>query len=1554
MKRFSLFLAGLFLLAGSAPAGGRKTSLSPTPFSVQMHTLPGRDFERHKRSVDLIRAAGIRQGRDECFWHMVEREKGVYKIPEHVLRNLDYSIEAGLETLIILNYANDLYDDGMAPTSPGAIRAFGRYCFTMARELKGKVRYFEIWNEPNADGFWRPHADPVAYTKLLEEAYRSIKEGNPDTVVCGISSAGLDEKFIGTVMDEGGYDYMDVVSLHPYCHPRTPEEARIFENMSAIRDKFAKYGPLKDIWVTEVGWPTNRGGGVTEYEQAVRISRTYLNSLAFEFIPTVFIYWFGPDGPDEEWAEHRFGVLHQDWSPKPSYHAIQTLISRLGNARFQKYAVKDESNLRVLEMKKSVGYIYAIWSLKGYASCEAGGKSPVRVFMMNGDSLELAPFQSRFFFRVSDLPILVQSPEPLSWKPHAGVEYGLHFEGNSRKVPRGQSRGLKVTPPLELGVDQVSFHGIEKSGLGIKKTPSGYEADVSPDAESGKLRFHVLVSGGDSSAPSSLIAEELEITDPVEIYISPLPPGKESRNFLVSLKNLSLERIGGNIEITPPDGVVLDKISFPLPSLRLGEIHTERVGIASRHPADRHYRVKIKARLDSGVTVLHEQLISYYSSIRVEKPPVLNGDLSDWPGDALPIRMGSKEQYIAGYVEWEGEKDSSANVYTAWDDKWFYIGVEFQDDRLSSPCAGFTVYNNDGIEIYFDTDHEGDRTESRYSSDDHQYGFSLEQGRAVVYSWSQIGDYSKNSRISLNLNPKSSQTLSGREFAGYIMEGAIPMKELGILPRDGLQIGFNLAATDDDDPETVHPFFQEIQFSWTSSKNSYQNPRVFGDLFFIDPSRKGKLSIKGGRSYLDGEPFLPFGFWTYGWNEERFRELESRGINALGVEFAWNRLEPAPDRFDRLFLEDCRALLDLARKYDISCIVQPGMHYSPPWLEREHPDLHFRKPDGTPGEGSFLPFCPDKPAYREELKPALQKFVSALKDHPALVAWSPWNEPGLKGDVCYCRETLERFGAAPPKAFSPGENWLSWMRFRQDNFREFFQWITGCIRDLDPDTPLVFKGVWCPLDSTVAWSHGTRLDFWAKLGEVMGHDPYPHPNDFFINRWVADWLQSAGGGRPSWFLEYNRAFARERGLPPPEEIRAWTFQSLAHGMDGFLYFFLPMNPFDSHESDNQLGLSYSGALEPVPALEEIFRISGDLKKLTPFLEEYELEEPKIAILHSWPTQFQLAGSMYPTANETVPAQILYRLGYSVKYLTEQDIQSGGLEGCRLVFVTGTVAVSDVTIDALKEFYRAGGHIFGCARFGEMDEKGAPREQTPLSLFGARVLERNTYPREKIAIPPFVSVAKYNDHTTKTVRLERYRYGTAHPMKWESPLFDSFYGADIRYKGEPFEDGTMIGFEDMAVTEEVIERVVAEKGAEVLASFRPLHPAIIATPRTIYVARDLSWCDETMVRFLQAVLKRAGIERFARVEGENGDSLPQVDVGVMENGKGSHLVFITCSGSLYEWDGTPLKAKIYLDSPGPFKDLLYKEKYGSLKGRDVVIDKILHPGDTLILVEEIPE
>ena len=116
---------------------------------------------------------------------------------------------------------------------------------------------------------------------------------------------------------------MDALSLHPYTSPASMENAGGWENLNKVYELGKAYGSPKKIWVTEVGFPTNLEGGVSEEFQGAMIAQMYLKALSVPYLEKVFWYWFGPDGPDRTWNEHNFGLVRNDYSLKPSYLVYQ-------------------------------------------------------------------------------------------------------------------------------------------------------------------------------------------------------------------------------------------------------------------------------------------------------------------------------------------------------------------------------------------------------------------------------------------------------------------------------------------------------------------------------------------------------------------------------------------------------------------------------------------------------------------------------------------------------------------------------------------------------------------------------------------------------------------------------------------------------------------------------------------------------------------------------------------------------------------------------------------------------------------------------------------------------------------------------------------------------------------------------------------------------------------------------------------------------------------------------------------------------------------------------
>lgn len=846
----AVFVCAL-IFAEEQSVGQKPQYKAPTPFSVQMHSLTG-NFENHKKSVDLISALGIKQVRDELFWHLVEQKKGEYKIPEGPLKNLNYSVEKGLDTLIILNYGNKLYEDGAAPSQDESRKAFAKYAYTMAKELRGKVHFFEIWNEPNTDGFWRPRANPKDYALLLKEVYPAIKAGNPDAQVLGISLAGAEDEFMYDVFKAGGYDYMDIVSIHPYCTPKSPEAAQIFDKMKSHYEKFKKFGKQKPIWVTEVGWPTNSGGGVSEEKQADVVARQYLLTAASDFLSTTFIYWFGPDGPDATWAEDRFGIIHQDYSPKPAYTAVKNLISLIGDAKFQKF-ILDDPEIKAAEYCKKDGKIVtAVWGVDVYRHVRINSDAELRVIFRDGDEMIFAPDYGKINMTISPSPFYIISDKTLEiTKTDEAVipDFSMKLADDSASVPRGMSKTLLIASNRKnTFVGKAEFASKMKDAIQIvdKKGVSGYESELSvaKDAPLGKTEIYGFLVRIGEKHPSCFFQREIEIFDPAYIRVIPKFPDSDEKVLKFIVTNKAGSPISCSMKIdaalafsesadVPPARVNLSENAIEIEGIKPGESLEKEVRIESQIEKDSIVKIKVESLINKNISIKNEYSVDFYTSYKTA-PLKIDGDLSDWNKDTAPIRICYPKQYSGGYMKWDGIHDSSAMVRTAWDDKWFYIGAELEDDIFSDPVVGFGIYNNDGFEIYFDTDYESDYSEENYSADDHQYGLFSSQGKDIAYSWSQLKGESKKSKIKIERNPNEKKSFEHRKFKGMIIEAAIPLKELNLNPENGKMMRFNVAFTDDDDPTYIHPFFQEIQMTWTGKKNSWQNPQCFGYLFFCE------------------------------------------------------------------------------------------------------------------------------------------------------------------------------------------------------------------------------------------------------------------------------------------------------------------------------------------------------------------------------------------------------------------------------------------------------------------------------------------------------------------------------------------------------------------------------------------------------------------------------------------------------------------------------------------------------------------------------------------------
>jgi len=325
-------------------------------------------------NIESMRNAGIVTIRDEATWSSLERQKGRLVMPERYTHYVRRASAAGLDVMLILDYANRFYDDGDRPRSAEAIEGFCRYAEFVVRHFGKDVRLYEIWNEWDIGiGMRKPYnvgGSPEDYVKLLKAVYPRIKAIEPRATVIagGCTSGGVNKGWFEKIVQIGALDYCDAVSIHSYNYgsrfpERSPEACSAW--MTDVQEMLRKYNKGKDVpfYVTEMGWPTHIGKRSTEPElSASYLARLYLLARTSPSFRGLWWYDFQDDGWRPEYNENNFGIVRPDLTPKPHYHVMADISDLIARGKYIDRLKTKDDNLCVLRFRHKERDVWALWS----------------------------------------------------------------------------------------------------------------------------------------------------------------------------------------------------------------------------------------------------------------------------------------------------------------------------------------------------------------------------------------------------------------------------------------------------------------------------------------------------------------------------------------------------------------------------------------------------------------------------------------------------------------------------------------------------------------------------------------------------------------------------------------------------------------------------------------------------------------------------------------------------------------------------------------------------------------------------------------------------------------------------------------------------------------------------------------------------------------------------------------------------------------------------------------------------------------------------------------
>jgi hypothetical protein len=153
------------------------------------------------------------------------------------------------------------YGDGQA-AEPQELEDWRAYVRAVAERYRGRVKEYEIWNEPNSKDFFSGTTESLV--RLTCEAYRILKEADPMNLV--VSPAYTGERNISKLSEflaKGGNKCIDIASYHFYVPSSSPETMLLLIRRvrEVMNDRGIGHFPL---WNTESGWRMANDDGTPE------------------------------------------------------------------------------------------------------------------------------------------------------------------------------------------------------------------------------------------------------------------------------------------------------------------------------------------------------------------------------------------------------------------------------------------------------------------------------------------------------------------------------------------------------------------------------------------------------------------------------------------------------------------------------------------------------------------------------------------------------------------------------------------------------------------------------------------------------------------------------------------------------------------------------------------------------------------------------------------------------------------------------------------------------------------------------------------------------------------------------------------------------------------------------------------------------------------------------------------------------------------------------------------------------------------------------------------
>ena len=457
------------------------------------------------------------------------------------------------------------------------------------------------------------------------------------------------------------------------------------------------------------------------------------------------------------------------------------------------------------------------------------------------------------------------------------------------------------------------------------------------------------------------------------------------------------------------------------------------------------------------------------------------------------------------------------------------------------------------------------------------------------------------------------------------------------------------------------------------------------------------------------------------WDED-MRMFRDARINSATINvFSWAKIQPAEDRYDFSELDD---MVDMLSRENYEIVLATSTGALPAWMAAKYPEV-----ERTDYEGRHHKFghrhnaCPNSPVFQKYSAALAGKLAERYGSNPHVKCWHISNE---YGGECYCencagafREWLQKkYGTIEelnkawnmefwghtiydweeivlPNALGEGIGTektafagisIDYRRFNSDSMLANFMAERDAIREYDKETPI----------TTNLMGTYKGLDYfkWAKEMDIVSWDNYPRYDTPWSHTAMCHDLMRGLKDAPFMLMEQTPSqqnWQPYNSLKRPGQMRAQSYQTLAHGADTIQFFQLRRS-VGACEKFHGAVIEHVGT-ENTRVFREVKQLGEELEKLGGILPG-SVNEAQVGVVFDWDNYWALEYTSGPSVDLTYVPHIheYYRYFYDRNIAVNMVPVDADFSKYKLIVAPVLYMVKDGMAQALEAFVEKGGTL----------------------------------------------------------------------------------------------------------------------------------------------------------------------------------------------------------------------------------------------------------------------